>query len=79
MLLQVTIDVGTTIAGQLLTSKLAYARKAIGKSVVALQAGSAYAMQAPLPLRVQVGPHVGAHVEWFFGALEGLGFFDWKE
>lgn len=64
---------------RVLTSMLAYARKASGAPVVVPQAGNAYTMQVLYRLGFRWNPTPAAYVEQFLEALEGLGFFDWEE
>ncbi|MBQ9001809.1 MAG: amino acid adenylation domain-containing protein, partial [Eggerthellaceae bacterium] len=59
-----------------LTSMLAYARKATGEPAVVPVAGNAYTMQVLYRLGFSWSPTPPAYVEQFLAALEGLGFFD---
>lgn len=64
---------------RVLTSMLAYARKASGTPVVVPQAGNAYTMQVLYRLGFRWNPTPASYVEQFLEALEGLGFFDWEQ
>ena len=62
-----------------LTSMLAYARKATGEPAIVPVAGNAYTMQVLYRLGFSWDPTSPTYVERFLSALEGLGFFDLEE
>ena len=64
---------------RVLTSMLAYARKATGEPVVVPQAGNAFTMQVLYRLGFHWNPTPAEYVEQFLNALEGMGYFDWEE
>ena len=64
---------------RVLTSMLAYARKATGEPVVVPQAGNAFTMQVLYRLGFRWNPTPAEYVEQFLNALEGMGYFDWEE
>ncbi len=64
---------------RILTSMLAYARKATGKPVVVPVAGNDYTMQVLYRLGFRWDPTSTAYVEQFLDSLEGLGFFDLED
>ena len=64
---------------RVLTSMLAYARKATGAPVVVPKAGNAFTMQVLYRLGFRWNPTPATYVEQFLNALEGMGYFDWEE